>query len=559
MSTFTVKTVPTTPYEGQKPGTSGLRKRVKVFQQENYTANFIQAIFDAMPSPGPKGATLVVGGDGRYYSEDAIKIIIRLAAGNEVAKLIVGQNGILSTPATSNIIRKRQTNGGIILTASHNPGGPNHDFGIKFNSSNGGSAPEAVTNRVYEISRNINQYYEANIPEVSLASLGKQTFGNFTIEIINPVNDYVELVKELFDFDLIKNFFVKNPNYKVLVDSLHGVTGPYAIRIFVNELGLPRSSVQNDVPLPDFGGSHPDPNLVYAKSLVDRIEELDIPFGAAFDGDGDRHMIYGKGAFVVPSDSVAIIAEYASIIPYFQSTGLKGVARSMPTSRALDLVAQDKNVDLFVVPTGWKFFGNLMDAGRLSICGEESFGTGADCIREKDGIWAILAWLNIIAKVNETKPGSGIKDILRMHYEKYGRYFYLRTDYEEVESEKANRVIDHLRDLVGPSKGTFFGKTFGEFTVKDGDDFEYRDPVDGSISSHQGIRIYFTDGSRIVIRLSGTGSQGATIRVYVEKYSKNPSEYDLETLPAVQGLIDASLEISKINEYTGRTKPDVVT
>ncbi|CAJ0634613.1 11857_t:CDS:10 [Entrophospora sp. SA101] len=637
-STRKIKTIDTTVYELQKPGTSGLRKRTKVFQQGKYTHNFIQAILDAMPSPGAKGSTLVVGGDGRYYSEEAIQIIIKIAAGNEVGKLIIGQNGILSTPACSNIIRKRKADGGILLTASHNPG--DNDFGIKFNVSNGGPAPENITNLIYERTKSISQILESDIPKVDISTIGEKTFDDFSIEIIDPVESYVQLLKEIFDFDLIKQFFAENPNFKVLFDGLHGessfqhhliqelikyhlipivdtgigetdmahlaifnngrhwlnypvesyvqllkeifdfdlikqffaenpnfkvlfdglhgVTGPYGKKIFLEELGLPSSSTQNDTPLPDFGGGHPDPNLTYAHSLVERVEKENINFGAASDGDGDRNMIYGKNAFVTPSDSVAVIAAHADSIPYFQKTGIKGLARSMPTSAALDLVAKKKGLEIFEVPTGWKFFGNLMDAGRLSICGEESFGTGSDHIREKDGIWAVIAWLNIIAAFNKKNKGAGIKEILLDHYQTYGRNFFSRYDYEEVDSDGANKMIDHLQQLIA-SGDKFIGKTFGQFTVKVADDFEYRDPIDGSVSKHQGIRIVFTDGSRIIFRLSGTGSHGATIRLYVEKYSQNELEYGNDTQIALKPLIDVALEISKLHDFTGRDKPTVIT
>ncbi|KAK9762857.1 hypothetical protein K7432_010995 [Basidiobolus ranarum] len=420
MPEFAVKTVPTTQYEGQKPGTSGLRKRVKVFQQKNYTENFIQATLSAMPAPGAKDSTLVVGGDGRYYSKDAIQIIIRLAAGNGVSRLIIGQDGILSTPAASNLIRKRKVSGGILLTASHNPGGPENDFGIKYNISNGGPAPESVTDAIYEETTRLKEYYEADIPQVDLHKLGEQTFGNFSVEIVDSVADYVEMSKDIFDFPKIKEFFKKRSDFKVLFDGMHGVTGPYGQRIFVEELALPSSSIMNCVPKEDFGGGHPDPNLTYAHELVERVERENINFGAASDGDGDRNMIIGKGCFVTPSDSVAVIAAHAESIPYFKKHGVKGLARSMPTSTALDRVAQKKGLEYFEVPTGWKFFGNLMDADRLSICGEESFGTGSNHIREKDGIWAVLAWLNILAVENDKNPQVGIKDILLEHYQTYG-------------------------------------------------------------------------------------------------------------------------------------------
>ncbi|ORX65330.1 Phosphoglucomutase, first 3 domain-containing protein [Basidiobolus meristosporus CBS 931.73] len=559
MPGFTVNTVPTTPYEGQKPGTSGLRKRVKVFQQKNYTENFIQATLAAMPAPGAKGSTLVVGGDGRYYSKDAIQIIIRLAAGNGVTKLIIGRNGILSTPAASNLIRKRKVSGGILLTASHNPGGPENDFGIKYNISNGGPAPEAVTDAIYEKTTQIKEYYESNIPEVDLNQIGEQSFDGFSVEIVDSVADYVEMSKEIFDFPKIKEFFQKRPEFKVLFDGMHGVTGPYGQRIFVEELGLPATSVMNCVPKEDFGGGHPDPNLTYAHELVERVEKENIHFGAASDGDGDRNMIIGKGCFVTPSDSVAVIAAHAESIPYFRKNGVKGLARSMPTSTALDRVAQKKGLEYFEVPTGWKFFGNLMDADRLSICGEESFGTGSNHIREKDGIWAILAWLNILAAENDKNAQVGIKDILAEHYHTYGRNFFTRYDYEEVDSAAAGKMVDHLNEYLTTKKAEFIGTSFGEFKVADADNFSYTDPIDNSVSKNQGIRIIFSDSSRIIFRLSGTGSQGATIRLYIEKYESDPSKYDLDAQVALKPLVEQALTLSQLTKFTGRERPTVIT
>ncbi|KAF9902611.1 Phosphoglucomutase-2 [Linnemannia zychae] len=553
-----IQSIPTKPFEGQRPGTSGLRKRVKVFQQEHYTQNFIQATLDAIPT-GAKGATLVIGGDGRYFSPEAVQMIIRIAAGNEVAKLIIGQHTILSTPAASHLIRIRKATGGILLTASHNPGGPDNDFGIKYNMSNGGPAPESVTEKIYEITQKLTSYKEVQLPAVDLSSIGTQKAGNLEVEIVDSVADYVVLLKDIFDFDLIKSFLHKTPSFTVLFDGMHGVTGPYGQRIFVEELGLPQSSVMNCKPSPDFGGGHPDPNLTYAHELVERVEKENISFGAASDGDGDRNMIIGKGAFVTPSDSVAIIAAQADSIPYFRRTGVKGLARSMPTSTALDLVAKKKGYEHFEVPTGWKFFGNLMDAGRLSICGEESFGTGSDHIREKDGVWAVVAWLNIIAAANQTKPSS-INDILLTHYNEYGRNFFSRYDYEEVESEGANKMVDRLRALVSTDRSQLIGKDLGNgFVVKDGDDFEYTDPIDGSVSKKQGVRIIFEDGSRLIIRLSGTGSQGATVRLYVEKYESNPTKYEDKTQEALRPLIEVALKLSQLTEFTGRKEPTVIT
>ncbi|KAF9387422.1 Phosphoglucomutase-2 [Mortierella sp. AD011] len=553
-----IQSIPTKPFEGQRPGTSGLRKRVKIFQQEHYTQNFIQATLDAIPT-GAKGATLVIGGDGRYFSENAVQMIIRIAAGNEVSKLIIGQNTILSTPAASNLIRIRKATGGILLTASHNPGGPDNDFGIKYNMSNGGPAPESVTEKIYEITQKLTSYKEIALPPVDLSTVGTQHVGNLEVEIVDSVADYLTLLKDIFDFDLIKKFLHNNPDFTVLFDGMHGVTGPYGQQIFVNELGLPQKSVMNCAPKPDFGGGHPDPNLTYAHDLVERVEKEGISFGAASDGDGDRNMIIGKGAFVTPSDSVAIIAAQADSIPYFKRTGVKGLARSMPTSTALDLVAKKKGYEYFEVPTGWKFFGNLMDAGRLSICGEESFGTGSDHIREKDGVWAVVAWLNIIAAASQSKRAS-INDILLAHYNEYGRNFFSRYDYEEVDSEGANKMVDRLRALVSTNRSELIGKDLGHgFVVKDGDDFEYTDPIDGSVSKKQGVRIIFEDGSRVIIRLSGTGSHGATVRLYVEKYESNPSKYQDKTQDALRPLIEVALKLSQLTEFTGRKEPTVIT
>ncbi|KAG0265621.1 Phosphoglucomutase-2 [Actinomortierella ambigua] len=553
-----IQSVTTKPFDGQRPGTSGLRKRVKIFQQEHYTENFVQAILEAIPT-GAKGSTLVVGGDGRYFSQEAVQMIIRIAAGNDVAKLIIGQNTILSTPAASNLIRKRKATGGILLTASHNPGGPENDFGIKYNMSNGGPAPESVTEAIYAITQKITSYKQVDLPKIDLSKIGTQTVGPIDIEIVDSVSDYVELLEGIFDFALIKSFIQKNPSFKVLFDGMHGVTGPYGQRIFVEELGLPASSVMNCVPKPDFGGGHPDPNLTYAHELVERVEKENIDFGAASDGDGDRNMIIGKGAFVTPSDSVAIIAAHADSIPYFRQTGIRGLARSMPTSCALDRVAQKAGVEFFEVPTGWKFFGNLMDAKRLSICGEESFGTGSDHIREKDGVWAVVAWLNIIAAVNE-KQKAGINDILQAHYHIYGRNFFSRYDYEEVDSDGANNMVNRLRALVSTDRASLIGKDLGSgFVVKDGDDFEYKDPIDHSVSKKQGVRIIFEDGSRIIFRLSGTGSQGATVRLYVEKYESNPAHYADDTQKSLRPLIQVALELAQLKDYIKRDEPTVIT
>ncbi|CED82377.1 phosphoglucomutase [Phaffia rhodozyma] len=565
-SSFNLQHNKTTPFEGQKPGTSGLRKKVKVFQQQHYTENFIQATLSSIPG-GPEGKTLVVGGDGRYFARETVQTIVQIAAGNGVSKLIVGYDSILSTPAASAVIRQRKADGGILLTASHNPGGPENDFGIKYNMSNGGPAPEGITDKIFEYTKTITEYKSISIPHVDLRSVGVVTHGPITVEVIDSVADYLELLKSIFDFEAIKSYLhspapgTKKPT--VLFDALNGVTGPYGQAIFCQTLGLTEASIQNCVPLPDFGGSHPDPNLTYAHDLVARVEKEQISFGAASDGDGDRNMIYGAGAFVTPSDSVAIIADWAQeAIPYFKD-GIKGLARSMPTSGAIDLVAKEKNFEIFEVPTGWKFFGNLMDAGRLSICGEESFGTGSDHIREKDGLWAVMAWLQILATAQKTMPGAGITEIQNAFYKKYGRSFFSRYDYEEIESEHANKLIDHIRStfeassFIGSSlKATTTDKTF---IVKEADDFAYTDPIDGSVSKNQGLYVRFEDGSRIVFRLSGTGSSGATVRVYLERYSKNESEYGLDAQEGLKPLIEVALSMSKLVEFTGRKEPTVIT
>ncbi|KAK7061091.1 Phosphoglucomutase-2 [Paramarasmius palmivorus] len=562
---FPVKEIATKPFEGQKPGTSGLRKRVKVFQQEHYTENFVQSIFDSIE---PQGATLVVGGDGRYFSPETVQTILKIGSANGVAKFIIGKDSILSTPAASNVIRKYKANGGILLTASHNPGGPDNDFGIKYNVSNGGPAPEGVTDKIYEKTKVIEKYKIIEAPAVDLSKIGETSYGPSKVTIIDSVADYAILLKEIFDFPLIKTFLTSHKDdFKVLFDGLHGVTGPYATHIFVDLLGLPSTSVQNCKPLPDFGGGHPDPNLTYAHTLVEAVEKNNIAFGAASDGDGDRNMIYGKGAFVTPSDSVAIIAHWAETIPYFKN-GVKGLARSMPTSKAVDLVAKKKGVEYFEVPTGWKFFGNLMDAGRLSICGEESFGTGSDHIREKDGLWAIVAWLNILAAANKDSPNKllGINDLLKSFYEIYGRSYFSRYDYEEVSSEGANAMVKHINDALESSSLTntthTASSTGDKYTVSGIYNFEYKDPIDHSVSKNQGQVITFSDGSRVVFRLSGTGSQGATVRMYVERYvspDAGVKELTADAQEGLKGLIEVALQLSKLKEFLGREKPTVIT
>ncbi|XP_075649146.1 phosphoglucomutase, chloroplastic [Castanea sativa] len=555
-----INSIATKPIEGQKTGTSGLRKKVKVFTQENYLANWIQALFNSLPAEDYKNGLLVLGGDGRYFNREAAQIIIKIAAGNGVGKILVGKEGVLSTPAVSAVIRKRKANGGFIMSASHNPGGPEYDWGIKFNYSSGQPAPESITDKIYGNTLSISEIKVADIPDVDLSHLGVTEFRNFSVEVVDPVSDYLELLESVFDFELIKSLLSRS-DFRFIFDAMHAVTGAYAKPIFVDKLGASLDSISNGVPLEDFGHGHPDPNLTYAKDLVNTMYGENGPdFGAASDGDGDRNMILGRGFFVTPSDSVAIIAANAQeAIPYFRS-GIKGLARSMPTSGALDCVAEKLKLPFFEVPTGWKFFGNLMDAGKLSICGEESFGTGSDHIREKDGIWAVLAWLSIIAYRNkDKKPGEklvSVSDVVKGYWATYGRNFFSRYDYEECESEGANKMIGYLRDLVSKSKA---GEKCGSYILQFADDFMYTDPVDGSVVSKQGVRFVFTDGSRIIFRLSGTGSAGATVRVYIEQFEPDVSKHDEDAQTALKPLIDLALSVSKLKDFTGREKPTVIT
>ncbi|KAG4074613.1 hypothetical protein HA402_004484 [Bradysia odoriphaga] len=554
---ITVNTISTKPFEGQKPGTSGLRKKVKVFLEPNYTENFVQCILDSnLSSIG--GSTLVVGGDGRYFCKEATELIIRICAANGVSTLLVGQNGILSTPAVSSIIRSNKALGGIVLTASHNPGGPENDFGIKFNCENGGPAPDQVTNKIYQLSTAITEYKIVDGLSIDISKIGTNTFvvndKPFTVEILDSVKNYVDLMKEIFDFDKLKTFVTGKP-IKMRIDSMNGVTGSYVNEIFVNCLGAKPDNVVRTIPLPDFGGAHPDPNLTYAKELVDAVRQGDYDLGAAFDGDGDRNMVIGEKAFfVTPSDSLAVIAHYLECIPYFKKNGIQGFARSMPTASAVDLVAAKQGKDIFEVPTGWKYFGNLMDAGRLCLCGEESFGTGSNHIREKDGIWAILAWISIMQHT-----GKGIKDILTAHWKEYGRNYFTRYDYEECGLEPCNEMMDKMeKTITDPS---FTGKEFSfggkTYKVKVADNFSYTDPVDKSVSTKQGLRIVFDDGSRIVMRLSGTGSSGATVRLYIDSYEKeNVLGLASEML---EPLIQIALQISELPKFTGRSAPTVIT
>ncbi|TGQ43610.1 MULTISPECIES: alpha-D-glucose phosphate-specific phosphoglucomutase [unclassified Mesorhizobium] len=541
-----IRTVATKPYLDQKPGTSGLRKKVPVFQQEHYAENFIQSIFDALE--GFEGETLVIGGDGRFYNREVIQKAIDMAAANGFGKVMVGQGGILSTPAASNIIRKYKTFGGIILSASHNPGGPHEDFGIKYNAGNGGPAPEKITDAIFEKTKTISSFKIADIGAIDIDKIGTVKAGGMTVEVIDPVSDYAELMENLFDFDAIRANF--KYGFRMRFDAMHAVTGPYAKEILERRLGAPSGTCRNFKPLPDFGGHHPDPNLVHAKHLYDEMMGPDAPdFGAASDGDGDRNLIIGKGIFVTPSDSVAMLAANAHLAPGYKD-GLKGIARSMPTSGAADRVAEKLGIGIYETPTGWKFFGNLLDAGMATICGEESAGTGSNHVREKDGLWAVLLWLNILAV-----RGESAKQIVTEHWATYGRNYYSRHDYEEVDTDRANRLVDELRAKLASLPGT----SVRGLKIATADDFAYHDPVDGSVSKNQGIRILFEGGSRVVFRLSGTGTSGATLRVYIERYEPDQARHDLDTQEALADLIAAADDIAGIKSHTGRDKPSVIT
>ena len=554
-----IKEVPTTPIDGKKTGTSGLRKKAAVFSEGNYLANWVQSLFLALPQEEVEGSAMVLGGDGRWFNKEASQIIIKLAAGNGVRKMYVGQNGFLATPAASAVIRARKAYGGFIMSASHNPGGPKEDWGIKFNYSSGEPAPEKITDEIYGFTQTVDTLKMADIPDVDLSKVGVTKFGDFEVEVIDPVADYLELAREVFDFDLIKSLVTRS-DFKMKFDAMHAITGAYAKPILVDVLGADPSSCVNDDPKEDFAGGHPDPNLTYAEELVKTMYSADAPdFGAASDGDGDRNMILGNNFFVTPSDSVAIIAANAKCIPYFKD-GLKGLARSMPTAAALDRVAAKMGVECFETPTGWKFFGNLMDAGRLSICGEESFGTGSDHIREKDGPWAVLAWLSILADRNKDVPVGGekvtVEQITKEHWAEYGRNFFSRYDYEGCESEPCEKMVEHLRTVAAASKK---GDMYGEYELDYADDFEYTDPIDGSVASKQGVRFVFSDGSRFIFRLSGTGSSGATVRMYIEQYEADVAKQGTDAQDALAPLIKVALETSKLAEFTGRESPTVIT
>jgi len=544
---MTIRTVQTTPFTDQTPGTSGLRKRVTVYQQPNYLENFIQSTLDAAQLA--RGATLVVGGDGRYFNREAIQMVLKMAAANSVGRVLVGRGGILSTPAASCVIRERRADGGIILSASHNPGGPDGDFGVKYNLANGGPAPEHVTSAIATRTREISQYRILDAPAVPLDRDGQHQLGDMRVHVIDPVEDYAALMERLFDFEALRAL-LSGGRFRLLFDAMHAVTGPYAREILERRLGAPNGTVMNGEPLPDFGGGHPDPNLTYAHDLVEAMRAPDAPdFGAASDGDGDRNMILGRNFFVTPSDSLAILAANATLAPGY-ARGLAGVARSMPTSQAADQVARRLGIACYETPTGWKFFGNLLDAGRITLCGEESFGTGSDHVREKDGLWAVLFWLNVVAR-----RGESVEQIVRGHWREFGRNYYTRHDYEEVPSDAARGVMSHVQSQVATLPGT----PLAGRRVSQADDFSYRDPIDASVSAHQGLRILFDDGARIVYRLSGTGTSGATLRVYIESFEPDVSKHDLDAQVALVELIGAALRISELPERTGRGAPTVIT
>ncbi len=542
-----IQTLTTTPYEDQKPGTSGLRKKVSVFQQTGYLENFVQSIFNSLEHF--QGASLVLGGDGRYFNRQAIQTIIKIAAANGVGELIIGQGGLLSTPAASHIIRKYHAFGGIILSASHNPGGPDEDFGIKFNTANGGPAPEKFTDRLYENTKTIQSYQSAQIADVDIDTIGQQQIEELVVTVIDSVDDYAELMASIFDFKLLKDS-ISSGFITLCFDAMHAITGPYAKRILEDQLGAPAGSVINAVPLEDFGGGHPDPNLAHAKELAEKMYSESAPvFGAASDGDGDRNMIMGAHVFVTPSDSLAIMAANARYIPAY-AKGIAGVARSMPTSQAVDRVAAKLKLPCFETPTGWKFFGNLLDDGQITLCGEESFGSGSNHVREKDGLWAVLFWLNLIARRRQS-----VAEIVSEHWATYGRDIYCRHDYEAVDNDIANGIVDFLRGQLAGLKG----QSFGDYTVQYADEFTYTDPVDHSISKNQGIRIGFENGSRIVFRLSGTGTVGATLRIYLEKFEPDPAQHDQDAQEALAELIDLAEQFCEVKKRTGRTGPDVMT
>jgi len=540
------RTVQTQPIEGQKPGTSGLRKKVPVFEAPGYLENFVQSIFDSLE--GFAGQTLVLGGDGRYYNDRAIQTIARLAAANGFGRILIGRGGVLSTPAASCVIRKHKAFGGIILSASHNPGGANGDFGVKYNIGNGGPAPETITAAMFAKTQTITCYLTLDTADIVLDRLGTTQLGDTSIEIIDPISDYQELMEQLFDFERIRSLFASG--FRMRFDAMSAVTGPYARAILEQTLGAPSGTVVRGEPQPDFGGHHPDPNPVHAHELIEAMMAHDAPdFGAASDGDGDRNMIVGRGIYITPSDSLAVLAANATLAPGY-AAGLAGVARSMPTSRAVDRVAEALGIACYETPTGWKFFGNLLDAGKATLCGEESAGTGSNHIREKDGLWAVLLWLDILAARRQS-----VADIMAEHWTRFGRHYYSRHDYEEVDADAAQTLMQDLRAQLGALKG----KGFEGAQVVEADDFAYHDPVDGSISEHQGIRMLFGDGARIVYRLSGTGTAGATLRVYLESFEPDPAKHGQEPQAALGPLIQRADAVAGIKERTGRDAPTVIT
>ncbi|SJZ96298.1 alpha-D-glucose phosphate-specific phosphoglucomutase [Consotaella salsifontis] len=541
-----IETVATTPFDDQKPGTSGLRKKVPHFQTAHYVQNFVQSIFDV--AKRPEKAVLVLGGDGRFFNREVVDIVIRMAAANGYGRVIVGANGLLSTPAASNLIRQRKASGGIILSASHNPGGPKGDFGIKYNIANGGPAPEGVTEAIYRRTLEIKEYRIAKAAAPDLSTPGEIAFEGMTIEVVDPVADYAALMEQLFDFAKIQALIASG--FTLTFDAMHAVTGPYATEILENRLGAAKGTVVNGEPKPDFGGGHPDPNAVHAADLIARLMGDDAPdFGAASDGDGDRNMIVGRGIVVSPSDSLAVLAANAHLAPGYAG-GIAGIARSMPTSQAADRVAAKRGLGMYETPTGWKFFGNLLDAGKVTICGEESSGTGSNHVREKDGVWAVLLWLNILAE-----RGESVKAILEAHWAEFGRNYYQRHDYEEIDKRAAEKLMESLRDRLA----SMAGQRFGTLVVSEADDFCYKDPVDGSISTGQGVRIVFSGGSRIVFRLSGTGTKGATLRVYIEKFEPDPAKHGQNPEEALAELVETANAVGEIEKRTGRTKPNVIT